>query len=1247
MGAAFEVTFTRVAPRLPAHVHHSHLYMLTDSTVGHSVIPRDIACCEATIALPAFPVRNSSTSDYSANVFVVDDLTKHPDLNNRPYVTSYPNSRSYIGVPITTPDGTNIGSYCILDDQPRQGVSQTDIVFMRDMAQTVMSHLETVRALSERSQRNQMLSGLGSFVRNTSSFEGRRRQNTGTIPMIDGHRETTIETHLPDALTDSQSTHMHPRSAPLKDHDHDDVVVSQKDRPPSAAKSAKHSEEHSAPPPDDIWKNVHLDRQNRSKIANSPKSSSVVDDGSATRPPAGKSEPGLAIRNAYQRAAETLCRSLEIDGVAILDASVGVFGGLGESSESAEASSTRESDDSVSSSTSFYAKAKEPHAPILKACPVLGCAQTMRYNETNSKSSDIKITESMLRDLLRRYPKGKVWLYDEDGTTYSEDEESADDSRSSGFVKSKAPHRMGSQSLRKPQNDSTDLQRAFPGARCIAIHGIYDRARKRWAVGSLFWTYDPFRVLTSETEMPFVDTFSDILVAELRRLESMGSDKAKSDFISSISHELRSPLHGILGSAEILSDLDMDNTASTLVEQIDSCGHTLLEIIDHLLEFAELKKMKRHARKNLIRSRSGRTLPPMLRPAGHAGSADQVVTNAEVTLDTATEEAVVSAAYSFYYNQSDKNRTNIPVILDIDHLAATTWHSALPVGGWKRVCLNLVTNALKYTPTGYVRVEMKQKPRLGFRRRSDVVLTISDSGIGMSTEFQQGSLFRDFAQEDTMSSGLGLGMHMVSQILAKMGGRIEVNSTTDGSGTHIVVTAPLDSDRSTKGLAASTDKLSEAALMSTACKGLAVGVVAEPPSPPATREDVLRETASNMTIASIEKKCRFLGAVTERCSWIASASAGLRIVAAAHVEACFQLMRDELATNAEAAFAPTLVVCNNIPAAKTIRDRWFGDPLRHAAVVEYVALPCSMKQLVRAVESVLQSHKSLRQPFIAHGTPPPTDQKLTAGKDFLESPTTTSTYPLNIPPRRLDSLPAEQKLDSQTLAVSAIRLEAEAEPTGVAETTDTRATATGPYNADGATSSDQLPADPSISHSLNTPANFPISLPLPRSRASIQQASSVTPKSELSSKDAAILTPTPSSKDPILLIVDDNPVNLKLLKMFATKAGYPHVTGADGQLAVDAFRSRHEASLLPLEAGAVGVPNVILMDINMPVMDGYEATQRIRSYEKNHGLAPAMVIAVTALQSEAAQAEAFGSGFNMFLSKPVKLRELAKIITER
>jgi CheY-like chemotaxis protein len=125
-------------------------------------------------------------------------------------------------------------------------------------------------------------------------------------------------------------------------------------------------------------------------------------------------------------------------------------------------------------------------------------------------------------------------------------------------------------------------------------------------------------------------------------------------------------------------------------------------------------------------------------------------------------------------------------------------------------------------------------------------------------------------------------------------------------------------------------------------------------------------------------------------------------------------------------------------------------------------------------------------------------------------------------------------------------------------------------------------------------------------------------------------------------------VNLQLLVAFAKKNKYRYISALDGKIALDAFETAQKNSLEPPASGEAtdGIPTVILMDINMPVMDGYESVQRIRAYESKHHMTPAKIIAVTALQSEAAQTEAFGSGFDMFLSKPIKLKSLAKIIQD-
>lgn len=105
----------------------------------------------------------------------------------------------------------------------------------------------------------------------------------------------------------------------------------------------------------------------------------------------------------------------------------------------------------------------------------------------------------------------------------------------------------------------------------------------------------------------------------------------------------------------------------------------------------------------------------------------------------------------------------------------------------------------------------------------------------------------------------------------------------------------------------------------------------------------------------------------------------------------------------------------------------------------------------------------------------------------------------------------------------------------------------------------------------------------------------------------------------------------------------------NGQEAIDTYASSFE--IKNADEGAItGVsdharkPMVILLDINMPVLDGFEAARRIRTFERRQGLYPAIIIAITGLGSAEARQKAHASGMDMFLTKPVRLRDLTEVL---
>lgn len=147
----------------------------------------------------------------------------------------------------------------------------------------------------------------------------------------------------------------------------------------------------------------------------------------------------------------------------------------------------------------------------------------------------------------------------------------------------------------------------------------------------------------------------------------------------------------------------------------------------------------------------------------------------------------------YHSNSSDSesmevvsNHPEVAVIIDIDY---ENYHFTTQPGAFRRVIMNLLGNALKYTSNGYVRVKLDVSEMEDLHpgtsestARSCVNLTITDTGKGISAEFLRSKLFTAFAQENSLSSGTGLGLSIVKSIVALLEGKIQVKSNV-GQGT--------------------------------------------------------------------------------------------------------------------------------------------------------------------------------------------------------------------------------------------------------------------------------------------------------------------------------------------------------------------------------------------------------------------------------------------------------------------------------
>lgn len=264
------------------------------------------------------------------------------------------------------------------------------------------------------------------------------------------------------------------------------------------------------------------------------------------------------IKAAFGRAANMIVDATEAEGAAFYDAKISTFGGL--------------VDDDF-----FSEQMPEPDKP----CALLGAALRRADREAKTPShADCSMSESVLRHLLRAYPHGQIFNLDDDANSPAVNSPSAngEDEMADGFPFTASRKSESTRSV----DDENYLRSVFPKARSLVLFPLWDPHRDRWFATAFIWSSDPMRVFTSGQELSYLAAFSNSVMAEIARLDMKLADAAKADFISSISHELRSPLHGILGMTDLLKDSSIDIQQTSHVATIETCGKTLLETINHV-----------------------------------------------------------------------------------------------------------------------------------------------------------------------------------------------------------------------------------------------------------------------------------------------------------------------------------------------------------------------------------------------------------------------------------------------------------------------------------------------------------------------------------------------------------------------------------------------------------------------------------------------------------------------------------------
>ena len=293
---------------------------------------------------------------------------------------------------------------------------------------------------------------------------------------------------------------------------------------------------------------------------------------------------------------------------------------------------------------------------------------------------------------------------------------------------------------------------------------------------------------------PVLDQASEIALLHMRSVGYMMlyvvlkqtvvlADRAKSFFISNMSHELRTPLHGILASTEMLQDTPMNAMQVSFVDTIESCGKGLLELVNHVLDYTKLQG-----------GQSVRSAPATHVDTNLVTLVQEVCDSSWVGFMNYSSTGAIGSTYTPSNTPSSStpvtpSPANVELIIDIAHDVATR-DVRFDSGGIRRVLMNLVGNALKFTSSGYVQVSLEHETCVNSLRV--IRLSVRDTGCGISREFLDKKLFQPFSQENPMLTGTGLGLSIVKSIVASMvQGDISVWSE-QGKGTHISLTCELE-----------------------------------------------------------------------------------------------------------------------------------------------------------------------------------------------------------------------------------------------------------------------------------------------------------------------------------------------------------------------------------------------------------------------------------------------------------------------
>ncbi len=300
---------------------------------------------------------------------------------------------------------------------------------------------------------------------------------------------------------------------------------------------------------------------------------------------------------------------------------------------------------------------------------------------------------------------------------------------------------------------------AFPIVLAVAVGSL--------GSGPLHFAFTAMSLLFLATLSRSADLFSHTLHDAIRLEHEKGdlidnlkqarevaelSNRAKTEFLANISHELRTPMNGIIGLAELLHHESLTADQRSLLDPLRASADDLMRQIDHLIQLSALE-------------------------AGHVSSRPAAFAVADLLEGMLSAQRNAAQAKGLVLHQQADPELPPVLIGDLDHL--------------RQIFAHLVDNAVKFTEQG--RIDITARPTAGSDARTWIEFCVADTGPGIAPDilpFLSGLLVQGDGSSVRRHGGIGVGLAIARKLIEIMGGRLHIDSQP-GRGSQFRFAVPF------------------------------------------------------------------------------------------------------------------------------------------------------------------------------------------------------------------------------------------------------------------------------------------------------------------------------------------------------------------------------------------------------------------------------------------------------------------------